>query len=95
MARGSKTKYTDKQRREARHIEEGYESRGVSEDEATRRAWATVNKMTGGGRHGGSGEGDDGDRVALVGVLVDEVRIGVNGSAGGGDAGRVPDGEIA
>lgn len=57
MARGSKTKYTDKQRREARHIEEGYESRGVSEDEATRRAWATVNKMTGGGRHGGSGEG--------------------------------------
>ena len=55
MARGSKAKYTSKQRRQAREIEEGYESRGVGKDEAERRAWATVNKMTGGGRKGGSG----------------------------------------
>jgi hypothetical protein len=55
MARGDKSKYTAKQRRRARHIEEGYEERGVGEGEAERRAWATVNKMTGGGRAGGSG----------------------------------------
>jgi plasmid stabilization system protein ParE len=57
MARGDKAKYTGKQRRQAREIEEGYERRGVSPREAARRAWATVNKMTGGGRKGGSGEG--------------------------------------
>jgi hypothetical protein len=57
MPRGGKSKYTGKQRRQARKIEEGYESRGVSRGEAARRAWATVNKMTGGGREGGSGEG--------------------------------------
>lgn len=57
MPRGDKSKYTPKQKRQARKIEKGYESRGVSEDEAERRAWATVNKMTGGGRQGGSGEG--------------------------------------
>lgn len=57
MPRGSKEKYTGKQRRQAEHIEEGYESRGVAEPEAERRAWATVNKMTGGGKRGGSGEG--------------------------------------
>ena len=58
MARGSKAKYTSKQRRRARHIEEGYESRGVRRSEAARRAWATVNRMTGGGkRSGGSGRG--------------------------------------
>ncbi len=56
MARGSKSKYTSKQKRQARHIEKGYERRGVSEGEAERRAWATVNKTTGGGRRkGGSG----------------------------------------
>ena len=44
MPRGDKDKYTDKQKRKAEHIEEGYEKRGVSEDEAERRAWATVNK---------------------------------------------------
>lgn len=55
MARGSKAKYTTKQRRQASDIEESYESRGVGKDEAERRAWATVNKMTGGGRKGGSG----------------------------------------
>jgi plasmid stabilization system protein ParE len=57
MARGDKSKYTAKQRRQAEHIEEGYEERGVSEPEAERRAWATVNKMTGGGKRSGSGRG--------------------------------------
>jgi hypothetical protein len=57
MPRGSKAKYSDKQKRQAEHIEEGYESRGTSKDEAERRAWATVNKMTGGGKKGGSGVG--------------------------------------
>jgi len=58
MPRGDKDKYTDKQKRQAEHIEEGYEKRGVSEEEAEKRAWATVNKMTGGGKKpGGSGYG--------------------------------------
>jgi hypothetical protein len=57
MARGDKSSYTDKQKREARHIEEGYESRGVPAKEAKRRAWATVNKSTGGGKKSGSGRG--------------------------------------
>ena len=57
MPRGEKTKYTDKQKREAEHIEEGYEKRGVPEKEAKRRAWATVNKSTGGGKKSGSGRG--------------------------------------
>lgn len=57
MARGSKAAYTTKQKRQAEHIEEGYEERGVGEGEAERRAWATVNKMTGGGRKSGSGRG--------------------------------------
>jgi hypothetical protein len=49
MARGSKAAYTPKQRRKARHIEQGYEESGLSEKEAARRAWATVNKQDGGG----------------------------------------------
>jgi len=57
MPRGEKTKYSDKQKRQAEHIEEGYEQRGVGEPEAERRAWATVNKMTGGGKKSGSGRG--------------------------------------
>jgi plasmid stabilization system protein ParE len=57
MARGDKSKYTDKQKRKAEHIEEGYEKRGVPEDEAERRAWATVNKESGGGNKSGSGRG--------------------------------------
>ena len=57
MPRGDKSTYTDKQKRQAEHIEEGYEQRGVPEDEAARRAWATVNKMTGGGKQSGSGRG--------------------------------------
>ena len=57
MPRGDKDKYTDKQKRKAQHIEEGYEERGVSEKEAERRAWATVNKESGGGKKSGSGRG--------------------------------------
>ncbi|MFO0926794.1 MAG: plasmid stabilization protein [Gemmataceae bacterium] len=57
MPRGDKSKYTDKQKRMAEHIEEGYEHRGVPEGEAARRAWATVNKTTGGGKKAGSGRG--------------------------------------
>ena len=57
MPRGDKSAYTSKQKRKARHIEEGYEARGVSEDEAERRAWATVNKESGGGNKSGSGRG--------------------------------------
>lgn len=55
MPRGDKGKYTDKQKRQAEHIEEGYEKRGMSEKESERRAWATVNKIHGGGEKGGSG----------------------------------------
>jgi plasmid stabilization system protein ParE len=57
MPQGDKSAYTDKQKRQAEHIEEGYEDRGVPEDEAERRAWATVNKMSGGGKKSGSGRG--------------------------------------
>ena len=57
MPRGDKSSYTDKQKRQAEHIEEGYEHRGVSEKEAERRAWATVNKETRGGKKSGSGRG--------------------------------------
>jgi len=55
MSRGDKSAYTDKQKRKAEHIEESYESRGVSEKEAERRAWASVNKQDGGGKKSGSG----------------------------------------
>ena len=57
MPQGDKSKYTGKQKREAEHIEKGYEKRGVSKDEAERRAWATVNKSSGGGKKSGSGRG--------------------------------------
>jgi len=57
MARGSKAKYTSKQKRQAEHIEEGYEKRGTSKTEAESRAWATVNKTSGGGKKSGSGRG--------------------------------------
>ena len=56
MPQGDKSKYTDKQKRRAEHIEEGYEKCGVSKEEAEARAWATVNKNDGGGKlPGGSG----------------------------------------
>ena len=57
MPRGDKSAYTDKQKRKAEHIEEGYEKRGVSKKEAESRAWATVNKESGGGKKSGSGRG--------------------------------------
>ena len=57
MPRGDKSAYTDKQKRQAEHIEEGYEKRGVPEEETEARAWATVNKMSGGGKKSGSGRG--------------------------------------
>lgn len=58
MPQGDKSKYTDKQKRMARHIEDGYKEKGVSEDEAEARAWATVNAIDGGGKKpGGSGRG--------------------------------------
>ena len=56
MSQGDKSKYTDKQKRQAEHIEEGYEQQGVPKEEAEARAWATVNKQDGGGKKpGGSG----------------------------------------
>jgi plasmid stabilization system protein ParE len=56
MPRGDKSSYTDKQKRQAQHIEEGYEKKGVPEKEAERRAWATENKISGGGKKSGSGK---------------------------------------
>ena len=64
MPRGDKSSYTDKQKRTAEHIEEGYEDRGVSKKEAERRAWATVNKESGGGKKSGSGRGKKGTKSA-------------------------------
>jgi len=55
MARGSKTKYTDKQKRQAGHIEESFEKRGMSKKTAEKRAWQTVNKQSGGGEKSGGG----------------------------------------
>jgi plasmid stabilization system protein ParE len=57
MPRGDKSSYTDKQKRKAQHIEDGYEDRGTPKAEAERRAWATVNKESGGGKKSGSGRG--------------------------------------
>ena len=59
MPQGDKSAYTDKQKRKAEHIEEGYEDRGVSKKEAEARAWATVNKESGGGNKSGSGRGKE------------------------------------
>jgi plasmid stabilization system protein ParE len=57
MPRGDKSAYTDKQKRKAEHIEEGYKQSGVSAKEAERRAWATVNAADHGGKKSGSGRG--------------------------------------
>jgi plasmid stabilization system protein ParE len=64
MARGSKSKYTGKQKRKAEHIEKGYEKRGTSKKEAERRAWATVNKESGGGKKSGSGRGKKANKAS-------------------------------
>jgi plasmid stabilization system protein ParE len=63
MPRGEKSPYTDKQKRQAEHIEEGYEQRGVPAKVAEQRAWATVNKETGGGKKSGSGRGQPEDHA--------------------------------
>jgi plasmid stabilization system protein ParE len=64
MPRGDKGAYTDKQKRKAEHIEDSYEERGVSKKEAEARAWATVNKESGGGKKSGSGRGKKENRSA-------------------------------
>ena len=66
MPRGDKSAYTDKQKRQAEHIEEGYEDRGVPDEEAERRAWATVNAMTGGGKKSGSGRGKEVNKAPAI-----------------------------
>jgi plasmid stabilization system protein ParE len=65
MPKGDKSKYSDKQIRQAEHIEEGYEEKGVSKDEAEKRAWATVNKIHHGGNKGGSGQGKNEDKSPM------------------------------
>ena len=67
MPRGDKSSYTQKQKRQARHIEEGYEKRGVSKKEAERRAWATVNKQDKGGKNDGSGRSSSRSAAAKKG----------------------------
>ncbi len=64
MPRGDKSAYSDKQKRQAEHIEEGYKERGVPEETAEKRAWATVNKVTGGGKRSGSGRGQKENRTS-------------------------------
>lgn len=64
MPQGDKSSYTDKQKRKAQHIEEGYEDRGIAKEEAERRAWATVNKESGGGNKSGSGRGKPDSHVS-------------------------------
>jgi plasmid stabilization system protein ParE len=63
MPQGDKSAYTDKQKRKAEHIEDSYEERGLSENEAERRAWATVNAMDHGGKKSGSGRGTRGNKA--------------------------------
>lgn len=64
MPRGDKGAYTDKQKRKAQHIEEGYREQGVPKDEAEKRAWMTVNLESGGGKLSGSGRGRKETHVA-------------------------------
>jgi plasmid stabilization system protein ParE len=66
MPVGDKSKYSNKQKRRAEHIEEGYEKRGRSKKIAQRIAWATVNKESGGGKKSGSGRGKAENRSALI-----------------------------
>lgn len=65
MPQGDKTAYTDKQKRKAAHIADGYEERGVPEKEAEARAWASVNKDSGGGNKSGSGRGKPDTHASL------------------------------
>ena len=66
MPQGDKSAYTDKQKRQASHIAEGYEDRGVDPEEAESRAWATVNKISGGGKLSGSGRGHPENRTPYL-----------------------------
>lgn len=82
MPRGDKSSYTDKQKRKAQHIEEGYEDHGVGKDEAERRAWATVNKESGGGNKSGSGRGKPDSHIsARKGGLASGTRQAADRSA--------------
>jgi hypothetical protein len=65
MPKGHKATYTQKQKRQAEHIEEGYVQRGVGKEEAERRAWATVNKISGGGKKSGSGRGKNANKAPM------------------------------
>ena len=67
MPQGDKDAYTDKQKRKAEHIEQGYEDRGLSKEDAERRAWATVNKQDGGGKQAGAGRATDRSAAARKG----------------------------
>ena len=62
MPRGDKSTYTDKQKRQAAHIAQSYHERGMSDEEADARAWATVNKISGGGNQSGSGRAHSGNQ---------------------------------
>lgn len=93
MPRGDKSAYTDKQKRQAQYIEEEYEKRGLPEDEAEGRAWATVNKVSGGGKLSGSGRGGKTDpETSPIGSLAAGARNGSDRAApadrrrAGGDA---------
>lgn len=78
MPRGDKSKYTDKQIRQAEHIEESYRERGLPEEEAEARAWATVNKIDGGGKKSGSGRGRSKEKEpARKAVTARKARAGV------------------
>lgn len=80
MPRGDKSAYTDKQKRQAEHIEEGYKEKGLSAETAEKRAWATVNKASGGGRKSGSGRGKAENKEPYV-------KGGIKGGAKGGRKG--------
>jgi plasmid stabilization system protein ParE len=83
MPRGDKSAYSDKQKRQAEHIEKGYEQRGTGKKEAERRAWSTVNKITGGGKKSGSGVGKSENKAPA------KKRGWIGGKRGGkGSAGR-------
>jgi plasmid stabilization system protein ParE len=82
VPRGDKSSYTDKQKRKAEHIEEGYEKRGVSKKEAESRAWATVNKESGGGNKSGSGRGKTGQPCLIAQGRLVRKPLG-SGSLGG------------
>jgi hypothetical protein len=88
MPRGDKSKYTDKQDRKAEHIEKSYESRGVAEKEAERRAWATVNKDDGGGKKAGGRGKSTGHPAAHNGGRIGGAASAARSPASRSEAGR-------